>query len=110
MSDPGLLTIDQGPGGVERWAFIHNQDHNRLIAQASSRFNVVLPYRILDPIGIDFDQWLLDHQRAHDDMTDITGVIGSDLQTVDFTNARQRDAWLDLNEQEHAAFAAALGI
>ena len=67
-------------------------------------------YYILDPIGDDLDQWLLDHQNAHNDLGRVTGVNNSDLQTVDFNDPGQRQAWLQINAQEHTTFGVALGI
>lgn len=110
MSDPGLLTIDPLPGGLDRWVFIHNQDHIRLAERAAQVSTDTFEQRILDPLPADIEDWLLDHQKSHDDLVQLTGVIGSDLQTVDFDDPRQRDAWLQINQQEHAAFAVALGI
>ena len=109
-ADPSLLSIDPEPGGVDRWVFYHAQDHNRLIARANSAFGAKLEYRILDPLPSDLDQWLFDHQRLHDDLAALTQYTNSDLQTVDFENPAQRDAWLQINQQEHSTFSTALGI
>lgn len=109
-SDPGLLSIDPAPGGLDRWVFYHSQDHNRLIATANANFGGKLDYRIIDPLSADSDQWLLDHQRLHDDLAALTQYTNSDLQSVDFEDTAQRDAWLQINQQEHATFATALGI
>lgn len=111
MSDAGLLAIPPGPGGLEQWVFQHAQDHIRL----AERVNLLLPaakleFQILDPLSADLDDWLLDHQHAHDDLCEITHVIGSDLETVDFRNPVQLEAWLQINQAEHAAFSVALGI
>lgn len=111
MSDAGLLTIDEEAGGLERWLFIHNQDHIRLLTKALQSFPTAkFDFQILDPFPPEIDDWLLDHQRAHDDLASVTQVITNDLQTVDFTQERQRDAWLQLNNAEHVAFAVVLGI
>lgn len=111
MSDPGLLYVDPESGGLERWLFIHNQDHNRLLAAALAQFpTAAFDYKILDPLPADLDDWLLDHQRAHDDLASVTQVITNDLQTVDFADRAQREAWIQLNAAEHSAFAAVLGI
>ncbi len=111
MSDPGLLAIDPEAGGIDRWTFIHNLDHIKLADAANAKFPTAkLEYRILDPLPADLDDWLLDHQKSHDDLALVTKVITNDLQTVDFADQRQREAWLDLNQAEHNAFAVALGI
>ncbi len=110
LSDPSLLSIDPQPGGVDRWVFYHSQDHNRLLIRANGHFNAKLEYRIIDPLPADLDQWLLDHQRLHDDLGNLTHFTNSDLQSVDFQDPRQRQAWLEINQQEHATFATALGI
>ena len=110
MTNPAaLLSIDTTPGGVDNWAFNHARDHDVLAAACAAAGSPIL-YQILDPIGDDLDQWLLDHQRAHNDLGGVTGVNNSDLQTVDFSNPSQRQAWLQINQQEHTAFAAVLGI
>lgn len=110
MSNPSILTIDPYPGGLDRWVFDHAQDHNNLVAAAQPHTSSVLKLYLLDPIGNNLSQWLLDHQQAHQDLGIITGVQTSDLQTVDLTDPGERNAWLELNWQEHAAFAAVLGI
>lgn len=110
MSDPGLLSIDPYPGGLDRFLFIHNKDHENLTSRANFLTGGTLEFRILDPIPARIDDWLLDHQKSHDELAAITGVIGSDLLDVDFKNAAQREAWISINQLEHAAFAAILGI
>lgn len=111
MSTPaGLLNIGSEPGSFERFVFSHSQDHNNLILQANSAFGAKLEYRIIDPVGSDIDQWLLDHQRLHDDLGNLTGYKNADLQTVDFDNPAQRQAWIDINFAEHTTFSVALGL
>jgi hypothetical protein len=110
MSNPGLQYIGPEPGALERWVFSHAQDHNNLIAQANTLPNVTLQYRIIDPIGVDVDQWLEDHQVLHNELGNLTGFNNADLTTVDFKDPRQRQAWIDINFAEHQTFSVALGL
>lgn len=106
-----LLTMDSGIGGTETWLFDHNQDHNLLLGTVQTNTGKTQTFYILGAVyGRNMQDWLLDHQRAHDDLCAATGVIGNDLQNVDFEDPRQRDAWFQLNESEHAAFHVALKV
>jgi hypothetical protein len=110
MSTPaGLLYIGPEPGSADRFIFSHAQDHNNLIARANL-LGAKLDYRIIDPVGTDIDQWLLDHQRLHDDLGQLTGYQNADLTVVDFDNEAQRQAWIDINFAEHQTFSVALGL
>lgn len=112
MSTPAsLMFFGAEPGALERFVFSHAQDHNNLIAQANlAPFNAGLEYRILDPLGVDLEQWLFDHQKLHNDLGTVTGLQNADLTVVDFQNPAQRQAWLDLNFAEHRTFSVALGL
>lgn len=110
-ANAGLLSIPPGEGGFEDWSFLHGQDHANLTAALNIEVpSAKLDFRILDPVSADITQWLLDHQRSHDDLSFYTGVTGSDLTTVDFDNPRELQAWIEINWQEHIAFAAVLGL
>ncbi len=110
MSTPaGLLYIGTEPGAFERFIFSHAQDHNNLILRANS-LGATLDYRIIDPMGVDIDQWLFDHQRLHDDLGTVTGFKNADLTVVDFEDPIQRQAWVDINFAEHTTFSVALGL
>ena len=111
MSDPTLLTIDDGEGGLERWLFAHNLNHQALAAKVNELLpDADLRFYILNPLSGIFDDWLLDHQKAHDDLCEVTGVTGSDLTTVDFENPRQKENWLQINAIEHDVFAQVLKL
>lgn len=110
MSDAGLLAVAPDAGGWEQWGFQHNLDHVRLAAEVNRRVPTAhLAFYLLDPFRPQED-WLLDHQRAHDDLALVLRGTGSDLQQVDFADPRQVDQWLQINWQEHAAYSDLLGI
>lgn len=106
-----LLNMDQGEGGLEVWLFDHARDHDILITAAQKATGINYQRYILGAVfGKNMQDWLLDHQKAHDDLVSATGVIGNDLQDVDFNDEKQRAAWLQLDWQEHNAFHEALGV
>lgn len=103
--------MDPGVGGLETWLFDHARDHDALVTAAQTKTGINYQRYILGAVfGRNMQDWLLDHQKAHDDLVSATGVIGNDLQSVDFEDPRQRQAWLQLDWQEHNAFHVALGI
>lgn len=110
MTNPASLQgIDPMPGGLDIWAFDHARSHELLTLRAN-QLGAKFVFRILDPISADLQGWLLDHQRSHNDLAQFTGFNNADLQTVDFQDPRQVQSWLEIDAQEHATFALALGI
>lgn len=53
--------------------------------------------------------WLGAHQLMHQSVREVTGITGTNLQQVDFTNEGQFLEWLDSHSQEHKALEEALG-
>lgn len=102
----GLVAIDPDAGGFNRWLFNHARDHDVLINAAIAK-GAALNFYNLDVFS---PQWLFDHQRAHNDMANVTGIVNSDLETVDLTDARQLAAWLQIDALEHQQFGVALGV
>lgn len=106
-----ILNIDPGESGLDVWLFDHARDHELLTAQVQTNTGKTQQFFILGSLfGRNLQDWLLDHQKAHDELSAATGVTGNDLQDVSFEDLRQRDAWIQLNWQEHSAFHAALNI
>ena len=111
MSLAQLLVIPQGPHGFEEWTFWHYQHHLAIIGAARQVKGVNLtlypiwPFSPGNPEG-----WLLAHQQQHNDMDALYNVNGADLSTLDFTNAKEVDAFLFLQFQEHQSVAKLCGL
>jgi hypothetical protein len=106
-----ILTVPPGPHGWEEWTFWHYTHHQAIISAAAQVKNVSLtlyniwPFSPGNPEG-----WLLQHSYQHDDMNALYGVNGADLSTLDFTNAKEVEAWLWLQYQEHQSVAKLCGL
>jgi hypothetical protein len=126
MSLVSILTMTQGLGAAETFAFEHAMAHRNYLGQMAplTRFSVI-PY-LLDPMidnpSIAASNWHLNHQQAHNDAltsipsyyvnprtgeawpegeTEVGLFIGTDLRDTDLNNEGQRKWWLFLNHQEH---------
>lgn len=99
------------PQGFRQWVWDNAQDHIEIVTGIHQLTGTALNQYIIDPFperepGV----WLATHQSAHDDMNQFLGLPGNNLQTVDFKNRQQLEAWLWLHWQEHAAVRNAIGI
>jgi hypothetical protein len=112
VSLAGIMDIDRGPGGLDRWGLSHAEHHQLVSEKLNSGANPAgVEFYILNPIDPHFIQdWLLQHQKSHDAINAALGVIGNDLQAVDFRDRRQVRAWLDLNFAEHSAWVQGTGV
>lgn len=106
-----ILDIPPWQKGLTEYSFNHFQDHLEIVEGLKKVKNVVAPLYVIDPMTLDdMSGWLLRHSQFHNDMNASLGLEGSDLQTVNFKNERDRNIWLWQNFREHLAARTALGI
>jgi hypothetical protein len=111
MSLAALLYPPPTPNGWQEWVYQNLTHHEAIISAARQSRNAglilyqIYPFNSEDPEG-----WLLQHQSQHNDMNGLFGVNGSDLSTLDFSNKRDVDAWLQLHFYEHQDVAARCGV
>lgn len=106
-----LNTPVGGSRNINEWAFSHAQDHLEIIQAIQAKKGLRLTQFQLDPLNTnDLNQWLNRHQQTHDDMNSALSLIGVDLETVDFENDKEREAWTLLNFMEHRNVRQALAI
>ena len=110
---PALLNIPRSEGDWRIWSFNHRDQHDLIRQAILVKYNINLNAYPLDPIPESEDgllQWLAWNQQSHDDFTGVLNLQSSDLESVDFKNASQTEAWIFLHYEEHFSAAAALGI
>lgn len=110
MSLAAILYPSPTVGGHEEWTFANYQHHLAILAGMGRRFDQNFTLYRLWPAPQEALQGFLDqHQQQHNEMNAALGLPSRDLNTVDFTNDKQRDAWMWLHFLEHLNAAKALG-
>lgn len=109
-----LVTVPQTAQDWALWGFAH-RDHHLLIRNAiQAQVGINLQTYDLDPVPFNdpdaLFNWLERNQLAHNDMDTTLNLQGSDLGSVDFSNANQAQAWVYLHLMEHTAAGDKLGI
>jgi hypothetical protein len=116
VSIVSLLHYPDNPRAQAAWAFDHQQEHQKLVAQMNdpSAFNLI--NYLLDPMPGDAmngtSLWDMNHQQAHDDAARWFNVQPS-LTLIDSTTQQAGPfAWfVFINQQEHSALnGAALNL
>lgn len=106
-----LLNIPQSPSDWLDWGWHHYDDHRAIREKIVQLGGPDLPDYIINPIQQeDIANWLVRHQQLHIDMDGVLRLQSVDLQGVDFKDARQVQAWIFSNYQEHFAAREKLGI
>lgn len=99
--------------GWGMWLTEHYYEHVRFLLTARGLANPVniSDYDILswsdEPSLV--QGWLGAHQQIHQDLRNLTGITGTNLQEVDLTDDGQFLLWQDAHAQEHQALEQALG-
>ena len=109
-----LAALLEVPGNVnewDRWAF-HNRTANDLIRQAmQSQKGVALTEYPLYPIDISSpSQWLWWNQLAHQEFLAPLNLQSHDIESADFKNPAELEAWIYLNYKELYDASEALGV
>lgn len=102
--------LPTGPHSLSEWSFWHAQDHIEIAAGVKRFASYQLPLYILDPIAPDLRLFFQQHQQAHNDMNSFLGLVGSDLQDVNWQDPLAVRAFLYLNFAEHQAARLKVGI
>lgn len=113
MSLPSLLNVPSSKNDWDTWSFAHRTHHD-LIRQAIFRqtngADNLFQYQ-LDPLPADeIHDWLSRNQQSHDDMNQVLGLQGVDLEGVDFKDKKQLFAWIQIHWLEHQNASLALDI
>ena len=110
----GIASLYNVPSTDEElttWAFLHAAHHadiNRVIQQTQG---VQLSAPVLNPFDPnDMQEWLDQHQILHQQMNQVLGISGFNLDEVDFNAEGQRAGWIWLNGQEHQQAGTKTGI
>lgn len=110
-----LIKLLSNPFEDERsmmeWGFHHRNHHLDIMQKIQDKTKILLTDYIIYPFyNIDLQGWLIRHQSMHNAMNGLLGYVGEDLNRVDFTDASQRDFWVNQNYNEHLSAEVALGI
>lgn len=99
------------PEARSQWVWDNSEDHIEIVTAIRQLTGTWLNQYIIDPFPArEPGVWLALHQTAHDDMNQFLGLPGNNLQSVDFNNRQQLEAWIWLHYSEHAAARNAVGI
>lgn len=106
-----LFNIPQGPEDFWNFSFANMDQHRQIVDQAARLRGVNLNLYALDPVPtFDPDTWLRIHQQAHVDFTNLLGIGGVDLTSVDFRDPEQLASWIRLHADEHLQASNILGL
>lgn len=111
MSLPQVVVPGPGRGGFLEWSFWHENDHTEIRQAIQKKLLIILPvYILIDVTEKVTSDWLRRHQQAHNDFTQVLGISGNDLESVDFQDAGEAQVWFNLQFEEHRQARAVLGI
>lgn len=108
MSLANLLNVPSDPAGWSYFSFSNQDQHRQIAAGLLAKGTRVQDYQ-LDPIPLqDMGAWARTHQQSHNEFTQILGITGADLSSVDFTKPEQVASWIRLHWSEHQQAATML--
>lgn len=108
-----LLNVPVTQQELDAWNFAHAAEHADINRLLLANYDVSLPAFVLDPMDpmrIDFYNWLYLHQQMHTLQDQTLGISGYDLLDVDWKDQGQRAGWVQLHENEHYQASNILGI
>lgn len=101
----GLYNIPGTPEEFASWSFVHAAHHVDIAQAIYNVLKIAIPSYVLDPFDPNdpesAEQWSYLHQEVHRIQDEILGIAGFDLLSVDWQDANQRAAWIQLNADEH---------
>ena len=109
MSLAQIILPPPTPRGMDEWGFAHAQDHLAIIHAAANKGYQLTSYPIWPIPPNDMSTWLQNHQALHSDMCAMAGVIGNDIQDIDFKDKKQAEVWFWLQWNEHNSVHSFLG-
>lgn len=111
MSLVNLLNVPRTPSELNQWSWENKSSHLRIIQAIQQQKGITLQQYLLDPINEnDIPTFLEREQQQHNDMNQALGLQGSDLDSVDWKDEKQREAWFWQDYQEHLDAESALKI
>jgi hypothetical protein len=88
---------------LDKFLWNHWIETQELLQKIQSQLGVSLLVRPLQTMDShDIEGWLQREQETHNDFNAVLNVPGTDLQDVDFKNARSVEEWLYREYQEHS--------
>src|SRR5262245_396826 len=114
MALANLLNVPGTPEELAVWSTAHARHHTDINRTIFELTTIVLPEFLLDPFdpadSSSMDQWLYKHQLIHDDIEQLLGISGFNLNSVDFQNPDELAAWVTLNFNTHYQIANLLQV
>jgi hypothetical protein len=111
MSLADILYRPKTPQQQRDWDWSHNQVHLLVRLQIQAQHKVNLPIYPIEPVNWEQPKsWLKLHAAFHDDANGVLKTEANDLETVDWADPEQRDAWIEIHYQEHRNWAGLLKI
>lgn len=114
MALPYVLLAPDDKNGFSDWLYWHKSDHQDMVdalARPPFNFTDVPTYPLDIMVTLRDKNWLSAHAHIHSLLNEVLGSgEGADLEAVDLTKPKEREAWYDLNYQEHRAWRTLLRI
>jgi hypothetical protein len=101
--------------GWKEWSF-HQYQHHLALNSAILQLKgvTITPFRLwpVQQQGPDFQDWLQQHQLAHESINAVLGISGRDISALDFQDKdkSKRDAWFWVHHGMHRDAASNLGL
>lgn len=107
----GLYNVPNTPEQLATWAFINMSEHRDFIRRIYELTKIALPEYILDPFNPkDLDSWNYSHQLMHNQMNELLGIQGFDIDSFDFEDKSTLENNIALHASEHYQASAVLGL
>ena len=106
-----LYNVPENDNEFNDFSFNNADQHVQIARALLTKYNVVAPYFVLDPLPLqDMGTWLTQHQILHNIMNQVLGTNSNDLTAVDFQDPSQLTEWIWLHAQEHYVAAQNLEL
>lgn len=110
---PTLLAPPTSPAEWSVWSYANRDQIRKINGAIQGQYGTNLTEYILYPMPLPPDDpttWLLQNQLAHQQFTGALGLQSQDIQTVDFTNPSQVQAWINAVYLELYDASVKLGV
>lgn len=99
------------PQGLQEWSFNHFAHHQAIVDGLLTAKGVSTQLYRIWPVDFQkIDDWALQHQMQHDEMSAALGFAGTDLSQFNYQNQKQFDAWLFEHYTQHQIAGQLLGL
>ena len=110
---PDIVTFDDGPG-LGMWDDNHHREHQQFVEVLAQQTPAVLipNYDFLQMLTAGNARRSIaeSHQKAHDQLRQITGVAGTDYSQYNLSDQSDFYSFLGYHSSEHQAIRQVLGI